>query len=802
MTQARRKSITLQSFNRKLLQFIILIVTAGLSYAALVLPISARPTYFPLEIGDVVPQDIQAPNALSYTSTVLTEQARDEAEQRITPIYLPADPAIARQQIELMRSTLNYISTVRSDTYATIEQKVSDLAALEHIQFDQEDAERILLMNESRWLAVQQEALAVLEQVMRNTIREGQVREFQRGIPTLISFTLPQDQALTVASLVTPFVIPNSLYSAELTTAAQQEAREKVAPVTRTYISGETIVRRGQIITTTTYEALQEFGLIETPSNFRDLLATSSLVSVVFGFTALYFIKRRMPMAESIRGLALLAVTFLIFLYFARLIIPNRTVLPYLYPIPAFGLTVASLFNLELGLVLSLVLSILAAYGLPHSLDLTVYYTLSSLFGILILGKGLRIGNFFWAGVGIGAAGSAAILAYRLPDALTDLVGITTLTGAAFFAGLASASLTLILQFLFAQLLGMATALQLLEISRPDHPLQQFILQNAPGSYQHSLQVAIMAEQAAEKIGADALLVRVGAIYHDAGKALNPLFFIENQVPGNLNPHDDLDPQVSAQTIIRHVTDSVQLGRKHHLPSRIIDFMREHHGTLITRYQFAKALETAGNDPSEVNLDFFRYPGPRPQSRETALLMLADGCQARARAELPQTLDEIRDIIRSVIQFCQQEGQLDDTRLTLRDLNQITDSFTKTLQNTYHPRIRYPEIQPVAQRSMPVLNSGNPEETQALPESQAAADNLTVVDAEFEVLEQDQPAENNQQPGNDQHVATKPAVDNPLRHGDKPDGQRSSNDGNGWKAEGHSDPSQEEEKSPSSRRPS
>ncbi len=281
---------------------------------------------------------------------------------------------------------------------------------------------------------------------------------------------------------------------------------------------------------------------------------------------------------------------------------------------------------------------------------------------------------------------------YRLQDNLADLVGITTLTLAAFFNGMASASLTLILQFLFAQLLGLATALQLLEISRPDHPLQQFILQNAPGSYQHSLQVAIMAEQAADRIGADSLLVRVGAVYHDAGKALNPLFYIENQIPGKLNPHDDLDPVVSAQTIIRHVPDSVQLAKKYRLPSRIIDFMREHHGTMLTRYQFARALEAARDDPEKVDINLFRYPGPRPQSRETALLMLADGCQARARAELPQDEEELTMLVRKVIAYCQQEGQLDDTRLTLRDLNVITEAFVKTLQNTYHPRIRYPEI--------------------------------------------------------------------------------------------------------------
>lgn len=717
MTKASTKVSRFSHINRRLLQFGLILVTAGLSFAALVLPIATRPSYYPIQEGNVAPQDIQAPTAHSFTSQILTDQARSDAEQRVSPVYLPADPAIARQQIELLRATLNYITNVRADAYASLEQRRTDLSNLENIQIDPEEALHILAMNDSRWQSVQQEALSVLEQVMRNTLRDGQIRDAQRSIPTMISFTLPQDQASTVSTLVVPFVVPNSLYSEDQTNSAKIEARDRVVPVQRNFAAGEIIVRRGQIINSAAFEALQQFNLVETPNSFRDILSTFALIGVIFSFVTLYVSRRKIPITESIRAVALMAIAFLIFLYFARLIIPNRTVLPYLYPLPAFGLAISCLFSLELGLILSLVLSILAAFGLPNSLDLTVFYILSSFFGILFLGKGLRIGSFFWAGIGIGAAGTATILAYRLPDVLTDLLGLTTLSGSAFFNGLASASLALIMQFLFAQLLGMATALQLLEISRPDHPLQQLILQNAPGSYQHSLQVAIMAEQAAEKIGADTLLVRVGAIYHDAGKAVNPLFFIENQIPGNLNPHDDLDPAISAQTIIRHVNDGVQLARKHHLPSRIIDFMLEHHGTLITRYQYAKALEAAGEHPDEINVGMFRYPGPRPQSRETALLMLADGCQARARAELPQDEDEIRTLIRKVINFCQQEGQLDDTRLTLRDLNIITESFVKTLQNTYHPRIRYPEIQPGIKSEVAPITSDASASANAHPET-------------------------------------------------------------------------------------
>jgi len=272
----------------------------------------------------------------------------------------------------------------------------------------------------------------------------------------------------------------------------------------------------------------------------------------------------------------------------------------------------------------------------------------------------------------------------------TDWLGIITLIGAAFFNGFASAGLTLLLQFLFSQILGITTSLQLLDLSRPDHPLLQMILQNAPGTYQHSLQVANLAEQAAKAIGADALLVRVGALHHDAGKALNPLFFIENQVGGKLDPHNDMAPLESSKTIIAHVTDGVKLARKFRLPERIQDFIREHHGTMVTRYQYNQATRLVA-DGEEVDIDAFRYPGPKPESPETALLMLADGCEARARAEVPKNDEEIRALVKNHIEYIHHEQQLDNTSLTLKQLNLVAESFITTLRNTYHPRIRYPE---------------------------------------------------------------------------------------------------------------
>lgn len=695
-----RSWLLARRINRNLFRLFLLVLTSILSYGAMVLPIAIRQPIAPLQIGDVASQDIQAPYDLSYISEVLTEQARQEARNRVSPVYLPTDPAIARRQIEKLRVTLNFITNIRFDTFATPEQKLEDLSALQDIQISQETAEAILELSDSRWQTIQQESLSVLEQVMRRTIREDQLEDARRSIPTLISFSLPEDQAKIVAELVTPFVVPNSLFSADLTERAREEEARKVEPIVKTFLAGETIVRRGQIITPLAWEALAAYSLIQPRSQQENFLAAFALIGLITVFTGLYFNRRKMPLVENLKGLLLLSITFVIFLYGAKIVIPNRTVIPYIYPIPAFALSLASLFSLEAGLIFPMILSILAAYGLPNSLDLTLYYILTSMIGVLVMGKGRRIANYFWAGIAIGLSGTAIILAYRLPDTITDLLGIATLSGAAFLNGLASASLTLLFQFLFAQLLGITTALQLMDLLRPDHPLLQHILRTMPGSYQHSLQVSNLAEQAAEAIGADALLTRAGAIYHDIGKSLNPSFFIENQVGNEIDSHDDLDPEEAAQIIIRHITDGVALAQKYRLPRRIQDFILEHHGTLITRYQYSQALKAAGGDPTKVDINKFRYPGPPPQSRETAILMLADGVEARARAELPKDDDELRKIIRGVIEFCQKEGQLDNTNLTLRDLSLITESFVNTLRNTYHPRIKYPEIKTTTQNSI------------------------------------------------------------------------------------------------------
>ena len=676
---------------------LVLVSVTILSYLALIQPWSLRQTALPQAVGDVATQDLSASHDFQYVSTLLTDSARDTAERAVAPVYVPTDPSIARTQATTLSNLLQSISAVRSDDTTSFEQKKADLIVIPGFPLQPDLIDFLLGLPDSRWNLVSDDAFNVLVETMRNPVRTENLETVRQSLTTLVSFSLTEREAALVVGLVSPLVTANSFYSPELTDTARQTARAAVQPVTRSFVAGQTVVARGQVITPGDLEALTALGLIQPQNPLYSLLGAAALVVLLAVFTALYFSNRQPVAVSDLRGILLFGLLFIIFLAGARISIPNRTVMPYLFPVPAFALLIAALFGMERGMVFGLLMSILCAYGTPDALGLAPYYILSSLFGVLAMGQARRIAQFLFAAVAIAVAGAAMIAAYRLPSTNMDWVGAVTLMGAAVIMGIASAGLALPLQFLLSQFIGLTTALQLLEISRPDSPLLNYFLQRAPGTYQHSLQVANLAEQAAERIHADALLTKVGALFHDVGKAANPLFFVENQPPSQIDSHDDLRPQDSAQAIIRHVPDGLELARKHHLPRRLQDFIAEHHGTLVTRYQYNRAVQAADGDKSRVDQAEFRYPGPAPRSKETALLMFADGVEARSRAERPANDEEVRTLVRSVIENRTKDGQLDDAPLSQRDLAVITESFVATLRVTYHPRLEYPKEIPAAQ---------------------------------------------------------------------------------------------------------
>lgn len=706
LTQTRKKSLASYSG-----QFLVLFLVCIGIFACLILPDFFRNNSVNYEIGEVSTSEILAPYSLTYESQVLTAQARSEASAGVLPIYLPPDPEIAKAQLEQLDKSLYFISTVRKDSLANLDQKVADLSALAMPPINRELSEKILSLTDEEWSAVSKESERLLEMVMRGSIRESGISQTQANLKAQISYSLPADQDSIVIGLVSPLIVPTSLYSEDLTDQARKLAANNIQPVVKKVVAGEVLVRRGQLLKASDLEALEKYDLTQL-TDLRQLVIRYLVLTLLLGMLLyLFYYANRDSNFSKMKPLVLTAISFLIFLAIPRFLVIDRTVVPYLFPIAAFGMTLSILFNFPLAIFLTIILTVALTFGKDRTLELSLYYILTSFSGILIISKGRRISSFALSGLGVLATGIAVLLALRYGDLNTDTSAYISLGAAALINGFASGALTLFFQFVFSEVLDQPTPLQLMELSRPDHPLLQFILANAPGTYQHSLLVSNLAEQAAEAIHADRLLVRVGTLYHDSGKALNPAFFIENQGRDKIDSHDMLPPEEAAQTIIKHITDGVALGHRYHLPGRVIDFIREHHGTMLTRYQYSKALENAGNDPSKIDISQFTYPGPAPRSKETAILMLADGTEARARSDSPKTEEEIHALLQKAFDFYKTEGQLDNTDLTLYDLKVIQESFFETLVRSYHPRIRYPESKPI---EAPVTENELKQDTQEI----------------------------------------------------------------------------------------
>jgi putative nucleotidyltransferase with HDIG domain len=314
---------------------------------------------------------------------------------------------------------------------------------------------------------------------------------------------------------------------------------------------------------------------------------------------------------------------------------------------------------------------------------------MGGLVAALALDRVERIGEMFRAGAFVALTHVAVLAVFHLVEDAAQPSELVASTLAGIVNGGLSSSLALGALFLVGPLFDIVTTMRLIELSRPERPLLQRMLREAPATYHHSLMVANLAEQAAESIDANALLTRVGAYYHDIGKIARPYFFTENQTDG-LNPHDRLDPETSADVIVGHVSDGLKLARRYRLPTRVRAFIPEHHGGSRVSFLYEKAVQLAG-DENLVHEERFRYPGRKPQSKETALVMLADGCEAAVRSARPESAEELARIVNRIIDQRVEDRQLDESGLTLQDIETIREVFVSALKGTFHPRIKYPE---------------------------------------------------------------------------------------------------------------
>ncbi|MEW5959866.1 MAG: HDIG domain-containing metalloprotein, partial [Chloroflexota bacterium] len=412
------------------------------------------------------------------------------------------------------------------------------------------------------------------------------------------------------------------------------------------------------------------------------------LITVI---TAAYLAQHAAHVLVDLARLPLLAFLLLLFIIAAKLMIPGQGPIPYLYPLAALTMMVVILIDTQLAFILTTILAFLGGYvALSDSMAIVIFLILSGWTGILALGKEQRVNNLLWAGISVGIVNAGIILIFNLSSNPVDIPNLGVLLLAGLLNGIFAAGLALLGLFAIGSLFGLTTSLQLIDLGRPTHPLLRQLLLKAPGTYHHSLMVSNLGEQAAERIGANSLLVRVMAYYHDVGKMQRPYFFIENQ-PEGINVHEKLDPQISAQIIISHVKDGLNLAHKYRLPPALKDGIAQHHGTSLVKYFYYQAVEAAAQDQRVVDEADFHYPGPRPQTKENGILMLADVSESTVRALKPGLAEEIDEIVQKVIADKLNSGELDECALTISDLHKIRTAFVDILQGVHHPRIKYPE---------------------------------------------------------------------------------------------------------------
>jgi hypothetical protein len=414
-------------------------------------------------------------------------------------------------------------------------------------------------------------------------------------------------------------------------------------------------------------------------------------------------------------AMGLLALTLFLATLLLRLT-AERALMPYLVPTATVALLLAVLLDAGVALVTVALLSVLVT-AVSGSAELGTYAFLGSLAGIIVVGRGERMGLFARAALAMAVVNASVVLAFALLLG-HDLATLLQLLGASLVAAAGSAVAAAGTFALLGNLFGITTSYQLLELANPTQPLLRRLLLEAPGTYHHSLMVGNLAEQAAEAIGADALVVRVAAYYHDVGKLADPQAFIENQA-GSENIHDDLTPEESAAVLAGHVARGIDIAYQYRLPMAIIPFIPQHHGTALMAYFLAKArdraIEEAGARPgtpaaeaaaAAVDERRFRHAGPKPQSKEAAILMLADGVEASVRSLTSHDEPAIRAMVSRIIDERLDDGQFDDCDITLRDVDRIRTAFVTQLLGMYHRRIAYPQNKIVELESRRTASSG------------------------------------------------------------------------------------------------
>ena len=638
--------------------------------------------------GDLAPRDILAPRAIDFESEVQTADAQAAARAAVEPQYdFTTENAIAiaaEQQVGFERRVLQ-IDTVFSAKLSAASQATLLDAAIPDLS---SAARKTLVgLDAARWAVVRTEAARVLDATERTELRDSEVADARSRLSGRMAGGLDEAERMLAAELINPLLVPNSSFSEELTAQARDRAAEAVAPVRVSILQGQVIVRNGERVSATQIEEIDKLGLGQSAPDVTSFAGWLLLAVLVVGML-LGWIWRFRPGLWHRNNVLILVGLLLLGATLALKITAGRPTLPFFMPTAAIAMLVAVLLDASIATVLMAFVAVIGGAVNGSSLEITTYIFLGGLAGIVAIRRGDRLQVFLQAAI-------AAFLVNALVVSVFSLLGARDLRGVLelWFASAASAAgsgVAAVGSFaVLGSVFGILTVFQLLELANPSQPLLRRLLVETPGTYHHSLMVGNLAERAAEAIGADPLVTRVAAYYHDIGKLANPLAFIENQAGGE-NIHDQLDPEVSAGILKQHVVDGIDLAYKAHLPKALIAYIPQHHGTAIMSYFYARAKDLAG-PAATVDERKFRHSGPKPQTREAALIMLADGVEASVRSLAARDEPSIRAMVSRIIDERTTDGQFDECDLTLRDLERSREAFVGQLLGMYHTRIAYPQ---------------------------------------------------------------------------------------------------------------
>ena len=499
------------------------------------------------------------------------------------------------------------------------------------------------------------------------------------------------DAELFLTELITSIVLPNVTLNSELTASTIRSKIESINPNRGVIDKGSRIIAKGEVVEGNKFQILSSYkavfeSQIWSKSNFYWLLlGYSLLISLVFLMLFLFLKNYRLEIYNNNTKVTFILFNIIVMIFLTTLIVKYDAKLVYITPLCILPLVLKTFFDARLGLFVHVLTILLLGFIVPNSFEFLFLQTIAGMVTILTVSELYKRANLF---ISVGQITFIYVLGYFAFFIIQE--GNIELIQWDYFGYFVLCGLLTLFSFpliyIYEKMFGLVSDVSLLELSDTNSKLLKELSNKAPGTFHHSLNVANLAEAAANEIGANAMLTRVGALYHDIGKMVNPTYFTENQM-SSINSHDELDPKESAKIIIDHVIIGIEIAKKNKLPDRIIDFIRTHHGTRLVHYFYSKENEKLGT----VSKEDFSYPGPTPFSKETAILMMADSVEAASKSLKEPTSSVLDEFVEKIIDSQLNQGQFLNANITLKEIQRIKKVLKKKLNNMYHLRIEYPE---------------------------------------------------------------------------------------------------------------